>query len=275
MRRLVTPGERVGTTHGTARAARDIVAVMRCIPRLVAVVAVAASCLSVGTSAPHLVGEGRQVLFIGNSYTYVNDLPGIVQALADSAGSGAIAVETVAQPDYALVDHLADGLAQREIARGGWAFVVLQQGPSSVELNRDTLRLATKTFAPLIAGVGAKPALFSAWPTAGRRADFPRAIESYKLAAVDVGGLFLPVAPAWLAAWDRDPTLALYAADGLHASSMGSYLSALVIYARLMNRPVFGLPRSLRLRSGATMSFDAATARLLQDAAEAALAANP
>src|SRR5262249_28073204 len=121
-------------------------------------------CLS--STAPHLDGDGRRVLFIGNSYTYVNDVPGIVQALADSAGGEHMAVENVAEPDYALVDHLAQGEAQREIAKGGWAFVVLQQGPSSVDVNRDTLRLAVKAFAPLIAAAGGKPALFSAWPTA-------------------------------------------------------------------------------------------------------------
>jgi hypothetical protein len=233
----------------------------------------ALGCLS--TTSPRLVGDGRPVLFIGNSYTYVNDLPGIVQALADSAGGEHLAVETVAEPDYALVDHLAEGTALREIAKGGWAFVVLQQGPSSIEVNRDTLRLAVKTFARLIAAAGGKPALFSAWPTADRRIDFARAIESYKLAAGDVGGVFLPVASAWLAAWERDSTLALYAADGLHASPIGSYLSALVIYGRLMDHAAAGLPRSLRLRSGNTIVVDAATARILQQAADAALAANP
>jgi drug/metabolite transporter superfamily protein YnfA len=230
-------------------------------------------CLS--STSPQLIGEGRPILFIGNSYTYVNDLPGIVQALADSAGGDRIAVETVAEPDYALVDHLADGTAQREISKRGWAFVVLQQGPSSVDINRDTLRLAAKAFAPLIAAAGGKPALFSAWPTVDRRVDFGRAIESYKLAAVDVGGVFLPVASAWLAAWDRDSTLALYDFDGLHASVIGSYLSALVIYGRLMNHSVVGLPSTLRLRSGTTISVDSRRAGVLQQAAAAALASNP
>ncbi|MGH7619088.1 MAG: hypothetical protein ACREPM_17850 [Gemmatimonadaceae bacterium] len=233
----------------------------------------AAGCLS--GAAPQLIGSGRHVLFIGNSYTYVNDLPGIVQALADSAGGDQIAVETVAEPNYALVDHLADGTAQREIAKGGWAFVVLQQGPSSVDVNRDTLRLATKAFAPLITAAGGKPALFSAWPTVDRRVDFPRAIESHELASADVGGVFLPVASAWLEAWNRDATLPLYDLDGLHASVYGSYLSGLVIYGRLLNHPVAGLPAVLRLRSGLMISVDAIAAKTLQAAADAALAANP
>jgi len=228
-------------------------------------------CLSGGVTTPALIGDGKPILFIGNSYTYVNDLPGIVQALADSAGEK-IAVETVAQPDFALVDHIATGMAQREISKGGWAFVVLQQGPSSVEVNRDTLRLAVKTLAPAIAAAGGKPALFSAWPTIARMADYPRAIESYRIAAADVNGMFLPIAGAWLKAWEKDPNLALYASDGLHASVLGSYLAAVVIYSRLLNRPAAGLPSTLRLRSGAVLTIDAAVGKRLQEAAAAALA---
>jgi len=228
------------------------------------------ACLSSGVAGPTLSGTGTPVLFIGNSLTYVNDVPGIVQAFADSAGGPSIAVETVAFPNYALIDHwnegVAAGHARGELAKGGWKFVVLQQGPSSVDLNRDTLRLATKLFAEELSKIGAKPALFSAWPTIDRRQDFPRAIESYTLAASDVGGVLLPIAAAWLDAWKRDSTLALYS-DGLHASIAGSYLSALVIYAVLQRRSPVGLPARLRLRSGTTLYIDPAVAALLQAAA--------
>jgi len=229
-----------------------------------------AACLSSAVSSPELSGTGTPVLFVGNSLTYVNDLPGIVQALADSAGGPALAVETVAFPDYVLIDHwnegVAAGRARGEIAKGGWKFVVLQQGPSSVDVNRDTLRLATKLFAQDMAKVGATPALLSAWPTIDRRQDFPRAIESYTLAASDVNGVLLPVAAAWLAAWKRDSTLALYS-DGLHPSVAGSYLSALAVYAALQHHSPVGLPSRLRLRSGATLFVDPKIATLLQAAA--------
>ena len=110
-----------------------------------------------------------------------------------------------------------EGTARREITKGGWEWVVLQQGPSSTDLNRDTVRLAAGLFAAEIEKVNARLALFSAWPREGRRQDFPRAIESCTLAATDVSGILLPVASAWLAAWSRDPTLQLYV-DCLHAS---------------------------------------------------------
>ena len=226
------------------------------------------SCSTSATapSAIRIDGEGRKVLFIGNSYLYTRDIPGIVQALADSAGGDKLAVATIAGPDMALVDHWNEGTARRTIALGGWEWVVLQQGPSSVEVNRDSLRLMSRFFATEIAKVNARPALFSAWPTEVRRQDFDRAIESYNLAAADVNGLFLPVASAWLAEWLREPTAALYA-DGLHPSDDGAYLSALVVYARLLGKTPKGLPPTLTLHSGVVLRIDPASATQLQASA--------
>jgi hypothetical protein len=236
---------------------------------LLAIAAVVTLACSASTSpGPRLIGEGDRVLFIGNSLTYVNDVPGIVQALADSGGTK-IAVATVAGPNMALIDHWFEGTASREIKKGGWRFVVMQQGPTSVELFRDTLRLATKLFNGEIAKIGGTAALYSVWPTSNRQQDFPRAIESYRLAASDVNGIYLPVADAWNLVLGRDPTIALYSADGLHPTPAGSYLAGLVIYAKLLGRTPVGVPATLRLKeSGSVMAIDATVAHALQVAAE-------
>ena len=81
------------------------------------------ACSSTPPAAPAGVGVGTRILFIGNSLTYVNDVPGILQALADSAGGERLAVASLALPNYALIDHWVDGIAQREIAKGGWASI--------------------------------------------------------------------------------------------------------------------------------------------------------
>jgi hypothetical protein len=227
-----------------------------------------ASCLSAGVAGPQLIGEGRRALFIGNSYLYSMDIPGLVQAFADSAKGDQIAVETVAGPDLALIDHWDEGTARGEILKGGWEWVIMQQGPSSTELNRDTLRRAAKLFADVM--TGGTPALFSAWPTQPRRADFERAIESYRLAAADVNGALLPVAAAWLAAWQRNPSLTLYA-DGVHPSAEGAYLSAIVVYGALLGKPVLELPNGVRTRGNRVLILDPAVAQLLREAANEAL----
>jgi hypothetical protein len=241
----------------------------RCVTLLLLLVSAACGSSSRLPSGPQLIGEGRRILFVGNSLTYVNDLPGMLQALADAAGGDRLAVETVAGLNFALVDHWKEGTALREIAEGGWELVVLQQGPSAVEVNRDSLRLFATRFAAEIAKVNARPALYSVWPTLARQQDFPRAIESYTLAASDVNGVLLPVASAWLAAWRRDPELALYGADGFHPTLTGTYLAAVVMYATIFNRSPVGLPSRLHLRSGAVIAIDEQTARLLQEVAAA------
>ena len=234
----------------------------------VTIVGVAAvlACSSTPPAGPAIVGEGTRILFIGNSLTYVNDVPGILQALADSAGGERLVVASLALPNYALIDHWIDGVAQREIAKGGWGWVVMQQGWTPAGIYRDTLRLATRNFGEVIAKVGAKAALYQTWPPIDRPNDFAGSIESYELAATDVGGVVFPVARAWLAAWERDASLALYS-DGLHASVAGSYLAALVMYARIFDRTPVGLPSAVRTHSGVTMRVDPNVARILQDAA--------
>ena len=239
------------------------------IPRtLIPVLLLVAGCLGTPTAPrPKLVGEGRRVMFIGNSYLYTQDIPGLVQALADSAGGDKLAVMSVTGPDMALIDHWNAGWVQAEIAREPFEWVVLQQGPSSVQVNRDTLRMAAQLFANQMSAVGdATPALFSAWPSEPRRQDFPRAIESYRLAAEDVDGIFLPVASAWLRAWERDPTLQLYA-DGLHPSPAGAYLASLVIYAKLLNKTPIGLPSTVRATGGWVVAIEPALAAMLQEVA--------
>jgi len=232
--------------------------------------AVTASCHSESITAPALLRDGGSILFIGALQTIENDIPGMVQSFADSVSGAKIDVDEVTLPAFALIDHwqagMGDGTARSVIASRRWSVVVLQQGPTTTAVNRDKLRLATRLFAPEIAKAGAVTALFSMWAELGRRGDFPASIESYSLAADDVGGILLPIAAAWLAAWRRDSTL-VFETDAAHASPLGSYLAALVIYSKLSGHTPIGLPSSIALRFGGVLRVEPRTARLLQDAA--------
>jgi hypothetical protein len=219
--------------------------------------------------------DGRPILFIGNSLTYVNDLPLIVEALADSVPgltpAERLAPAMAAFPDYALEDHWANGTALRAIDQGKWSVVVLQQGSSALDESRVNLREWTRKFDERIRAVGARTAMYAVWPLATRQFDFDRVNESYTLAATDVNGMLLPVGEAWRAAWRRDPDLALYASDGLHPSIRGSYIGALVISAMLLDRSPVGMPARLSLRTGTVITIPAAEASLLQEAAAEAI----
>ena len=225
----------------------------------------AAACHKV--TAPGFDAGGTRVLFIGNSLTYTNDLPGMYIALARLAGYDTVNAASVAFPDYALEDHWAEGTARRALADHGWEYVIMQQGSSALASSQAHLRTWTEQFAPVIRGAGATPVLFMVWPTTTFPGDFPHVLQSYRNAAVAVNGIFAPAGDAWTAYGDRSP---FYSPDGLHPSVYGTYLSALVLLERTLGTRPDQLPAVIP-----GTSTPEAEVRVLQQAARTALDRNP
>lgn len=215
-------------------------------------------------------GRADGVLFVGNSLTYANDLPGMVQGLAAASGLSLPTAE-VAYPGYSLADHLQRGDAAHAIAARGWRVVVLQQGPSGQPDSRVELRRDAAAFDALSRAAGARTALFSVWADSQGPSSFDQVRESYSLAAGDIGAIYVPVNEAWTLAWQRRSSLALYSSDGFHPSEEGTYLAALVMVGVLADRSPVGLPATFARSSGSVVSIPAADATVLQDAAAAAI----
>ncbi len=178
----------------------------------------------------------ERILFIGNSLTYANDLPGMVCQLARSVGRKLVC-ESLALPDYGLEQHWQSGQARALIASGQWDVVVLQQGPSAQPESRRILVEYTRRFDAEIKKAGARTALYMVWPSRQRRGDLEGVSQSYRAAARAVDATLLPVGDAWRAAWAADRDLPLYAADNFHPSGVGTYLAALVVYRHLLAQP--------------------------------------
>lgn len=212
----------------------------------------------------------RAVLFVGNSHTYVHDVPGLVEALAHLAGDSEFEAHHISAPDFALIDHLALGQAQRALTESQWRWVVLQQGPSAVPENQPLLEAWTRDFEPYIRGAGAEPVLYQIWPMQSRRFDADAALTSYWNAAYAVNGILAPAGDAFTASLAANPAIPVYDADGLHASLYGAYLSALVILERLTAVHPESLPPQLP-----GYSVDSTVLRHLQRAAATALDRNP
>lgn len=211
--------------------------------------------------------DGRRVLFVGNSFTYSNDLPAIVEALAAATGQKPFVHESVVYGGYSLEDHWNDGQAMSAIGKGGWEIVVMQHGPSAWD-GRPTMYEYAPRFAKEIRRVGARPGFYMVWPEKGRLGtDLDRCSETYRTAAEMVDGLLFPGGEAWREAWKLDPDLPLYSFDELHPSKTGSYLVALVMYEQIYKKSPMGLPSELKLRGGSKISIPAKQAKLLQQAA--------
>lgn len=227
--------------------------------------ALPAACLNSAT-APHFDAGATRVLFLGNSLTYTNDLPSLVEAVAAQAGVTTLRTASIAKPDYALEDHWNDGVALRWLRDQRWEFVVMQQGSSALPASQVHLRTWTEAFAPHIREAGGVPVLLMVWPSQSRLFDFPSVLTSYSNAAAAVNGVLAPAGDAWVAYGQYER---LYL-DGLHPTILGSYLAAVTLVQRLLGVPPSQLPPVIP-----GVPVDSATVRALQAAATTALDRNP
>jgi len=211
---------------------------------------------------------GLNVLFIGNSLTYYNDMPTMLNNLLIQAKVKVESIEVIAFPNYGLPDHWENPATREKITSGFWDVVVLQQGPSATE-GRPYLLEYSKLFAKEIRNAGAQPALYMVWPSQQRFFDFDGVSDSYKMAAEQINGMLFPVGEAWRKAWQKDPDLALYGADGFHPTPLGSYLAALVIFEQLAKQNSHNLSTSFP-NADEILKISTDLAKLLHDSAREA-----
>ena len=79
-------------------------------------------CVTSAREAP----RATRVLFIGNSYTYFNNLPAVFARVAEATGAGPVEVGMVAPGGTRLVDHWTRGEARATFGASRWDVVVLQ-----------------------------------------------------------------------------------------------------------------------------------------------------
>lgn len=83
-----------------------------------------AACARIGPRGPNV---DHRVLFVGNSLTYYNDLPRIVQAMYAAARPGhAVEVDLLAEGGAKIADHLREGRWAELLAERRYDLVVLQ-----------------------------------------------------------------------------------------------------------------------------------------------------
>jgi hypothetical protein len=211
-------------------------------------------------------GTGPAVLFIGNSLTQANDLPGRVQDLAREAGAP-IDVSALVAGGFSLEDHLTAGTAVPRIRSRGWTVVVLQQGPSTLPESRAALIRDATRMAAEIRAVGARPALLMVWGLPGQRQEDVSA--SYRAAAQATESSLIPAGDAWQIATGRDRALRMTGPDGFHPSPLGTWLAALTTHCALNGVLPPAPPLDVE-RQRADFALSEAQSRILRDAACAA-----
>lgn len=182
------------------------------------------------------------VLFVGDSLTYVNNLPALYSAIAQSKGV-CVAAAMVASGGESLKNHWESGDVVKALRMRRWDFVVLQDQTTFGEVYLVNGRAHVHDASNFIYGrklveriraAGAVPVLFLPWTPKEmdpRDAAFVRwAYESFGLKEqIKV----VPVAYAWKGASKYASLPTLYLPDGTHPTAAGSYLAAALFVACL------------------------------------------
>jgi hypothetical protein len=192
-----------------------------------------ASLFAAGT-LPAQTPRSLRVLFLGNSLTDGNDVPSLVQAMAQLHDID-LQYTAHAPGGYAIEDHWRDG-RQGLLTPGRFDVLILQQGPSTLPESQANLREWAVIWANAARQAGTRPALYMIWPVRTQTGGFSLVSQSYRNAAEAAGAAIFPAGEAWRDAVAASPGLSLYQSDDLHAQPAGSFLAAMAI-----GRGLFGL----------------------------------
>jgi len=192
------------------------------------------------------------VLFVGNSYTMVNDLPGVIANIAatDTATPVTIRAGRFLKPGTPLSEHW-DRRAQADpLSAGRWDYVVLQDSsmlPVIPSLLGD-MKSSTANWVNAVRQTGSRPVLYEAWARQPGSSWYKtKELERFKTPeqmqdeidrvinglGASLGAMVVPVGDYWMACMSQAGAPNLYMADGTHPSPAGTYLTALVFYRKL------------------------------------------
>lgn len=199
------------------------------------------------------------VLFLGNSYTFYNNLPQLIKDIANANGD-TLLFDSNCPGGYTFANHFSDATTISKIKAQAWNFVVLQaqsQEPSfsPAQVAAQTLPYAIKLDSLVKrANICAQSVFFETWGRkngdASNCAAYPpictytgmqdRLRASYKFFADTTKSIMSPVGEAWRKSIANKPNLQLYNADESHPALEGSYLAACVFYEVLFRKSIVG-----------------------------------
>lgn len=233
-----------------------------------------------------------KILFIGNSQTYYNDMPLIVEGLAKADGMN-YQVQSITASNYKLSQYATTGNAYNTIIVNTlnsekWDYVILQEQRVTLMEDQKSTKEAIATLQQLIHNSGAETILYAPQGDYMGR-DFVindtsifydhDTLQYYmNKFYYSLGGLFdCAVAPAGLnysRCINEYPEISLYNSDNLHPTLAGSYLTACTLYQTISGKSAYKnqfLPGSSYDTKNVINSLDAEDAVKLQNISDAVL----
>ena len=197
----------------------------------------------------------KNVLFLGNSYTYANDLPLMVSKLAQSTGDNLVYSNNT-PGGYTLQGHSTNSASLNFIQQGGWDYVVLQDQSQRPSFPISQVMVEVFPYAASLSNTivqynpCAKPLFFMTWGRkygdAGNCASWPpvctyTGMDSllnlrYRMMADSNDAYVSPVGAVWHYIRDNYSSIDLYSPDNSHPSLAGSYAAACTFYSLVFQK---------------------------------------
>lgn len=195
----------------------------------------------------------KRVLFLGNSYTYVNDLPTMLAEIAKSAGDTLI-FDINAPGGHSIGNHSLNSVSLSKIMAGNWDFVVLQG--QSYELASTTPEISPYPYARKLDSLinqyndCAETVYYMTWGRKnGDAASCPSIPylctyekmdsvihNNYRWLTDTTNAILSPVGAVWRSIRKNYPTIELYQSDESHPSVAGTYAGACSFYTTLYRK---------------------------------------
>ncbi len=203
----------------------------------------------IGDENPPTLTDTLSVLFIGNSYTYYNDLPTLVNSIANT--NGKVLIHDQSTPGgYTLEEHYVNATTLSKIRSASYNFVVLQDQSQRPTKPIEVVEEQTFKYAHLLDSLRrlnspcGQTVFYMTW---GREngdtqncAEIPEVCtfegmnnllrERYMMMEDVNDALISPVGAVWRYVRENHPELGLYIEDESHPSPIGSFISATSFY---------------------------------------------
>ena len=201
------------------------------------------------------------ILFVGNSHTFVNQVPAIVHDLFAKIGVEAHCVMNTSG-GKCLEFLYSFPNTKYNIVHGKYDYVILQNKATNFA-KEPYLEYGKKIVDEYISQTTSKTVLYMVWSNKGKKEEQEPMINAVTELAEYANAIIAPAGPAWHKALRCRPKPELYQADGNHATPTGSYLAASCIFYAIS-----GKSRAISVNDGdephTRLGIDTKTAATLQ-----------
>ena len=201
----------------------------------------------------------KKVLFLGNSYTNVNNLPQMLTDLALSLGDTLIS-DFNTPGGYTLQGHSTDPVSVSKIFSGKWDYVILQEQSQRPSFPQSQVQLEVYPYADSLNRLikendSCTTTMFymtwgrkngdaqncGVWPPVCTYEGMQLNLRlSYLTMTYDLDAECAPAGMAWWRVRQLHPSIELYSPDESHPSVHGTYLTACTFYASVFHKPSAG-----------------------------------